>query len=171
MRMRKPAVFVVLLMLPAFACHSALSVGGDHATASLANTETETTTDFDVTIDQASDIMPAPGAQPLDVKYLITIANRSGAPVTIERIAMRSIGQGGGTQLPLTTRRYKEVKIGPNESAKLDFWATVSILDSRNATLPNVLRATIDFGPADAKRQESFVRQINQFSVGISGSR
>jgi hypothetical protein len=147
-----------LLILLAFGCGS-LGVSGNQGSALINNDiDRDSTGDFDIEIDQPSESTIMPQLTQYDVKYEITIYNHTDAPVKVKRVALQSVG-GGGSSLPPSTRRYERT-IGPHGSEKIEFWATVNIANQRMPTLPNIVRATIDFDTNGTSRRENFTRNM-----------
>jgi hypothetical protein len=151
------------------------SVGRDRATLTAAgDIQSETTHDFDVSVDQIAAPMAMPTSSsertpviPLDVQYAITVTNHTSEPVTIQRIALST--PPGPFSIPVTQRSFK-TSIAPGASERVEFWATGNARDANaGAQAPTIIRTRITFETSGgAKRSESFLRRVNgAFSVGV----
>jgi hypothetical protein len=171
--MKRLAGISVLLLLAGCAGNS-LSVDSGNGTAALTgDTQADTTTDFDVKIDQASAPMAMPASStdrtpvaPLDIKYTITVTNRTNEAVTLEHITLST--PNGPFELEQRTRAYHDV-IAPGGSKQVDFWARAQVRDANlGAATPALVRMMIQFQGSQGKRTESFMRDVNgRFSAGI----
>ncbi len=130
----------------------------------------ETTDDFDVDVEQLNSPMVMRGFSTVDVKFEVAVTNRTKAPVTLEHIALQSVG-AGDYQIPSRSRPFHKM-IAPWEQQKFEFWATAQVNDPDIGTkAPLTLRTTLTLTDGGKKRLESFVRRVNgRVVIGISGS-
>ncbi|HEY0140129.1 MAG TPA: hypothetical protein VGF48_04480 [Thermoanaerobaculia bacterium] len=133
------------------------------------NTEGQSTEDFDVAVVQSNTPMVMEGDTSADVRFDITVRNRTSQPYTIRRIALQSLG-GSTYRLPISTRSY-EMQIAPGTEAKLEYWASTEVSDSTiGARAPLVLRTTLSVVGADGTpREEIFTGRVNgHVAVGVT---
>ena len=165
----------ILILLAGCAGNSVAVDNGNGTAAFTGDTQADTTTDFDVKIDQVSAPMAMPTAAhdrtpvaPLDIKYAITVTNRTNEPVTLEHITLST--PNGPFELEQRTRAYNDV-IAPGGSKQVDFWARAQVRDANlGAETPALVRMIIQFEGAQGKRSESFMRDVNgRFGAGIGG--
>lgn len=158
---------LVLLM----ACVSGSIGNKGHDVELLTGDEADSTTDFDVDIEQATTPMAMPAAVPgtIDVKYAITIVNQTAEPVQLQRIDLQSIG-GERMQVDVSTRKFDKV-IAAGAKAVVDYWATARVQDATiGASTPIVIRTRLHLKAGEAQRQESFTRRVNgHFAAGVGG--
>jgi hypothetical protein len=132
---------------------------------------TESTDDFDVQIEQTTTPMVMPGTipGPVDVKYSITVANRTKEPIHLSQVDLRSVG-GETPRIDVTTRKFNKT-IEPGAKATLEYWATVHVRDATiGAAGPMVIRTQLHLEAGEAKRLESFTRRVNgRLSIGVGG--
>ncbi len=88
----------------------------------------------------------------IPIHYQVRVANRSGEPITLTRIEVRSIGQGAYT-LTSQTHPFKQ-KIAPSGYEIVDFWAPAFIDD------PTVYGAN---GPVTIRTVAHFDSPVGQF--------
>lgn len=163
-----------LLVFLAGCAGNSMSVDNANGTAAFTgDTQADTTTDFDVTIEQVSAPMAMPTSAndrtpvaPLDIKYAITVTNRTSEPVTLKHISLST--PNGPFELEQRTRAYNDV-IAPGVSKKVDFWARAQVRDANlGAGTPALVRMIIQFEGSQGKRSESFMRDVNgRFAAGI----
>jgi len=95
-----------------------------------------------------------------DLRFLITVKNRTDAPWTIERIALQSMG-GGTYSMPVRTRAFDRV-VAPGAAEEFEFWATVDLADDAIlARAPITMRATLYAKNDERARTEEFMQRIN----------
>ena len=165
-----------LLVLLAGCAGNSMSVDNGSGTAAFTgDTQADTTTDFEVQIDQVSAPMAMPTSAhdrtpvaPLDIKYAITITNRTNQPVTVKHITLST--PNGPFELEQRMRAYNE-EIAPGGSKKVDFWARAQVRDANlGAGTPALVRMIIQFQDSQGKRSESFMRDVNgRFGAGVGG--
>jgi hypothetical protein len=150
------------------------SVDNGNASAVIAgDTQSDTTSDFDITIDQVSAPMAMPTSAndrtpvaPLDIEYAITITNRTKEPVKVKHITLST--PNGPFEIETRMRNFNE-EIAPGDAKKVDFWARADVRDANlGAKTPALVRAIIQFEGPQGKRTESFMRDVNgRFGAGI----
>ncbi len=163
-----------ILVLLAGCAGNSLSVDNDKGTAAFTgDTQADTTNDFDVKIEQVSAPMAMPTSAndrtpiaPLDIKYAITITNRTSEPVTLKHITLST--PNGPFQLEERMRAYNEV-IAPGGSKQVEYWARAQVRDANlGAGTPALVRTIIQFDGSQGKRTESFMRDVNgRFAAGV----
>jgi len=162
---------LLLIGLGSFACAGGtISRTSDGTAASLMTGDAgETTEDLDVDIEQMNAPMMMAGFTTVDVKFEVAVKNRTQTPVTIEHIALQSVG-AGDYQIPPRSRPFHKT-IAPGAEQKFEFWATAQVGDTTIGTkAPLTLRAMLTLKDVQGKRTESFVRRVNgRVAVGISG--
>ena len=123
-------------------------------------TEDSSTDDFDVEIEQANEPLTMRGNTTTDLRFLITVRNRTDAPWTIERIALQSMG-GGTYTMPVRTRAFDRV-VAPGAAEEFEFWATVDLAeDAILARAPITMRTTLYAKNDGDTRTEEFMQRIN----------
>lgn len=129
----------------------------------------ETTDDFDVDVEQLNAPMLMRGFNSVDVKFEVAVTNRTAIPVTVEHIALQSVG-AGEYQIPPRSRPFQKL-IAPGAQEKFEFWATAQVDDPTIGTkAPLTLRTMLTLKDAQGKRTESFVRRVNgRVAIGITG--
>ncbi|HVR40166.1 MAG TPA: hypothetical protein VMU84_13810 [Thermoanaerobaculia bacterium] len=129
--------------------------GSDAATAKLTKPE--------IMIIQTSNVPSA--ARHVDgglpIQYRVRVANKAGEPITLRRIALRSVGQGA-----YTINGYSQafnVTIEPDQFQEVEFYvpAFVDIVTMAGANGPVTLRGTYYFDSPVGKFQETQVGQVN----------
>jgi len=165
---------ITLALLLAGCSGNMASIDNGNASAVLTgDTQSDTTSDFDVRIDQVSAPMAMPTSAhdrtpvaPLDIKYAITITNRTKEPVTIKHITLST--PNGPFEIETRMRNFNE-QIAPGDAKKVDFWARADVRDANlGAATPALVRAIIEFEGPQGKRTESFMRDVNgRIGVGI----
>lgn len=169
--MARETAALLLIGFCSFACASGtVSRTPDGTAASLMTGHvTETTEDLDVAIEQMNAPMMMSGFTSVDVKFEVAVKNRTQAPVTIEHIALQSVG-AGDYQIPPRSRPFHKT-IAPGEERKFEFWATAQVGDTTIGTkAPLMVRAMLTLKDAQGKRTESFIRRVNgRVAVGITG--
>jgi hypothetical protein len=129
----------------------------------------QSTNDFDVEIEQVTTPMAMPSAipGPVDVKYAITVANRTTAPIHLSQVDLQSVG-GESPQIDVMTRKFNKT-IEPGAKATFEYWATVHVRDATiGAAGPMVIRTRLHLNAGETKRQESFTRRVNgRLSIGV----
>jgi len=135
----------------------------------LGGDDSDSTTDFDVSIDQTTTPMAMPAAMPgpIDVKYTITIENHTMSPVQLKQIDLQSVGSDV-VQVDLTTRKFDK-KLEPGNKVTLEYWATARVQDANiGANSPMVIRTRLHLWSGDNERLESFTRRVNgHFAIGV----
>ncbi len=146
---------LLLLVLTAGCATTGTLVGNTGGTSAEGSTD-----DFAVTIVQANAAPVMRGQSSADVRFDITIANRTQEPYTIKRIALQSMS-GSGFTIPVRARTFdKTIDAGAN--AQLRFWATAQVSDAGTPRQPVTLRASVDAVTASGEeRSETFTAQIN----------
>jgi hypothetical protein len=143
---------LALLLLLSFACASGSGQSG--------RTRNASTEDFDVAIEQANAPMTMPAHGSADLRFVITVKNRTAAPWTIERVALQSMGNGTFS-IPVRTREFDRV-LAPGAEEQLEFWATAELKDDPIlARAPITMRATLTVKNDAGRRQEEFLQRIN----------
>lgn len=146
-----------------------ISNQGDSVEMLTGPDQTDSTSDFDVDIDQSTTPMAMPAATPgpIDVKYTITVENRTQAPVQLKQIDLQSVGTDV-VQVDLTTRKFNKT-LEPGKKVTVDYWATARVQDANiGAKSPMVIRTRLHLWSGDNERLESFTRRVNgHFSVGV----
>lgn len=150
-------------LLLALACSSGLGTG------ITGQTDGQSTEDFDVRVEQANTPMVMEGHDTADVRFDITVRNRTAEPYTIRRIALQSLG-GSTYRVPLNTRSYEKT-VAPGTEAKIEYWASTAVDDvTLGAKAPLVLRTTLNVVGNDGKpREETFTARVNgHVAVGVT---
>jgi len=111
--------------------------------------------------------MPGAIPGPVDVKYAITVTNRTRESVHLSQIDLQSVG-GETPQIDVTTRKFNKT-IEPGAKATVEYWATVHVRDATiGAAGPMVIRTRLHLDAGETKRLESFTRRVNgRLSVGV----
>jgi hypothetical protein len=124
------------------------------------------TEDFDVSIVQAETPMMMYGQPDVDIKFDITVLNRTKEPCTVKRIALQSIG-GVSFEVPVTTREFKKV-IAPGQKAKFGYWARAYVTDATSRQ-PVTMRALLETVSASGQeRSEEYTARLNgRFQVQL----
>jgi hypothetical protein len=120
-----------------------------------------TTDDFHVSIQQTNNPLTELGHELVEVRYNITVKNRTAEPWTIERIALQSVGASGIFVVPASVQEFNRV-ITPGAEEQFDFRVTADV--HTNATpskvRPVTLSAKLYAAREDVKREEEFARQL-----------
>ena len=117
------------------------------------------TEDFDVNLVQSNTSMMTYSETDTDIKFDITVTNKSKEPYTIRRIALRSIG-GESFSIPVTTRAYTKT-IAPGQNAMFPYW-TKAYVNDQTSKQPVTMHTWIEAVSASGnKRSEEFTSQIN----------
>jgi len=173
MKMKNLLCAGAVILLAGCAGNSASIDNGNGSAVLTGDTQADTTTDFDVKIDQVNAPMAMPASPndrtpvaPLDIKYAITVTNRTNDPVTLEHITLST--PNGPFEIEQRTRSYKDV-IAPGGSKEVEFWARATVRDANlGAATPALVRMIIQFEGPQGKRTESFMRDVNgHFGAGI----
>jgi len=129
----------------------------------------QSTDDFDVDVEQMNAPMLMPGFSAVDVKFEVAVTNRTSRAVTLEHIALQSLG-AGTYQIPSRSRPFHKT-IAPGAQEKFEFWAAAQVDDPTMGTkAPLTLRTMLTLKDARGKRTESFVRRVNgRVALGITG--
>jgi len=147
-----------------------ISNKGDDIKA-LGGDDSDSTTDFDVAIDQTTTPMAMPAALPgpIDVKYTITVENHTTSPVQLKQIDLQSVG-GDVMQIDLTTRKFNK-QLVPGNKVTVEYWVTARVQDANiGASSPIVIRTRLHLWNGDSERMESFTRRVNgHFAIGVGG--
>lgn len=150
------ALRLLPLLLLAAACATTGTIVGNTGGASAEGS----TDDFAVTIVQANAAPVMRGQSNAEVRFDITIANRTQEPYTIKRIALQSMS-GGGFVIPVRARTFDKT-IAAGAKAQLPFWATAQVSDTGTPRQPVTLRASVDAVSASGEeRSETFTAQVN----------
>jgi xanthine dehydrogenase molybdopterin-binding subunit B len=169
--MKRQLIPLLLLLLTACA-GGVIANNGKDIEMMAGDDSYDSTTDFDVAIDQATTPMAMPAAVPgpVDVKYVITVENHTKSPVQLKRIDLQSVGTDV-VRVDVSTRRFdKTIEAGAKTS--VEYWATAQIQDATiGAKSPMVIRTRLHLQSGDAaERLESFTRRVNgHLSVGVGG--
>ncbi|HEX7190727.1 MAG TPA: hypothetical protein VF381_04050 [Thermoanaerobaculia bacterium] len=172
--MKKLLGIGVLVLLAGCAGNMAsVDTGGGITFAAAGDTQSDTTNDFEVAVEQANMPMSMPTSAndrtpvaPLDIKYAISITNLTKEAVTVRHITLSS--PEGPFVIRTTMRNYKKT-IGPGATEKVEFWAQAQAADANvGAATPALVRTMIEFEGPQGKRTESFMRDVNgRFGAGI----
>jgi hypothetical protein len=169
-------VLAVALLLPLAGCAgnvASVDNGGGVTLAAAGDTQADTTTDFEVAVEQTSAPMAMPTSPhdrtpvaPLDIKYAISITNNTKEPVTLRHISLST--PDGPFVIRQRMRSYKAT-IAAGGTEKVEFWAQADVADANlGAATPALVRAIIEFEGPQGKRTESFMRNVNgRFGAGI----
>jgi hypothetical protein len=167
------AIGAVILFAGCAGNVASVDTGGGVTFAAAGDTQADTTTDFEVKVDQTTASMAMPTSRndrtpvaPLDIKYAISITNNTKDPVTLRHITMSS--PDGPFVIELRPRSYNK-KIAPGATEQVDFWARATVADANvGAATPSLVRTMIEFEGPQGKRTESFMRNVNgRFGAGI----
>jgi hypothetical protein len=167
--MKRLAIFPLFVLFAACVSGTISNSGKD--LEMLTGEDSESTSDFDVAIEQTTTPMAMPSALPgpVDVKYQITVENRTKEPVKLSQIDLQSVG-GDIVTIDLITRRFNKT-IDPGAKASVDYWATAHVRDANvGADAPLVIRTRLHFKSGDTERKEEFTRRVNgRMSIGVGG--
>lgn len=167
------AIGTVVLLAGCAGNMASVDTGGGVTFAAAGDTQADTTSDFEVRVEQTSAGVAMPTSSkdrtpvaPLDVKYAISITNLTNEPVTLRHITLST--PDGPFVIPTTMRKYRKT-IAPGATEKVDFWAQANSNDANmGAATPALVRTMIEFEGPQGKRTESFMRNINgRFGAGI----
>jgi hypothetical protein len=167
------AVGLLVLVAGCAGNMASVDTGGGMTAVAAGDTQADTTTDFDVTVEQTSAPMAMPTSAndrtpvaPLDIKYAISVTNNTKEPVTLRHISLST--PEGPFVIQQRTRSYKTT-IAPGATEKVDFWAQANVADANiGAGTPALVRTIIEFDGPQGKRTESFMRNVNgHVSVGV----
>ena len=139
------------------------------AQAVVLQSETSSTTDFDVTIEQA-EAPPVMGRNDtLHLAFVITVKNRTPEPATIKRLTLQNAGSSFDVE---TVSKRFDVTVEPGAASKFELVARATGIDATVGTnVPMTLRATIESMQNESRNRASFVRSINgHVAVSVSGS-
>lgn len=143
---------LAVLFLVSLACSS--------ASVHTGRTQDSSTPDFDVVIDQPDAPMTMRNQESVELRFLITVKNRTTSPWTIERIALQSMG-GGAYSVPVRTRELGRV-VAPGAEEQFEFWGTAELSgDPGLARAPITMRTTLYAKNDTGKRSEEFMQRIN----------
>jgi hypothetical protein len=130
------------------------------AEAVVLQSDSSSTTDFDVTIEQ-SEAPPVMGRNDstLYLTFVVTVKNRTLEPATIKRVTL----ENAGTDFDVDTVTKKfDVPIEPGAASKFELVARATGIDVTVGTnVPMTIRATIDSMQNKSRSRASFVRSIN----------
>ena len=157
----------ILSLLLATACVSGtIANNGKDIEAITGDDDAQSTDDFEVAIEQVATPMAMPAATPgpIDVKYAITVENRTKVPVHLSRIDLQTVG-GEQAQIDVMTRKFDKT-IDPGAKTTVDYWATVHVNNANiGASAPMIVRTRLHLDG----RLESFTRRVNgRLAVGLS---
>jgi hypothetical protein len=167
------AIGLLVLLAGCAGNMASVDTGGGVTLAAAGDTQADTTTDFDVAIEQTSASMAMPTSAndrtpvaPLDIKYAISVTNNTKEAVTLRHITLSS--PDGPFVIENSMRNYKKT-IAPGATEKVDFWARAQAADANvGASTPALVRTMIEFEGPQGKRTESFMRNVNgRLGVGI----
>ena len=126
----------------------------------------ETTNDFDVVLTQLNNPPTLSRAIPaIDVKFEVAVTNRTNEPVTVDHISLESLN-AGEYQVPLRSRPFHKV-VAPGAEEKFEFWASArvgAVIVETHA--PLMLRTTLTLSTPGGKRNEAFIRNVNDWLAG-----
>lgn len=129
-------------------------------TANTGSPAEGSTEDFDVSIVQANTPVVMREQSTADLRFDITIANRTEEPYAIKRITLQSMS-GANFTIAARTRPFDQT-IAAGGKAQLTFWATARVWDLGSAKQPLTLRATLDaVSGSGAERSETFTARVN----------
>ena len=137
------------------------------AQAVVYKSESSSTTDFGVTIEQP-EAPPVMGRQDtLNLAFVITITNRTQKPATIKRLTLQNAGSNFDVD---TVSKPFDVTIAPGAVSKFELVARATGIDPSIGTdVPMTVRAVIDAMQDNSRKRASFVRSINgRVAAGIS---
>ena len=137
---------------------------GNQIEALTGDADYDSTSDFDVQVDQATTPIAMPATTPgtIDVRYVITIENRTRSAAHLKRIDLQSVS-GSLVQIDVSTRKFNKI-IEPGAKTSVDYWATARIQDSQiGAKAPMIIRTRLHFDPTTGtdERREEFTRRVN----------
>jgi hypothetical protein len=142
------------LLLLAVSCETATLVGTTGSSAE------GTTDDFNVSIVQANAAMVMRNQSTADIRFNITIANRTQEPYTIKRITLQSMS-GTDFVIPVRSRGFDKT-IAAGAKAELPFWATAQVADIGTPRQPVTLRTIVNaVSEKGGERSETFTARIN----------
>lgn len=153
--MRRILTLVLSLALAGGVVAGCASGGSGAATANLAKPE--------IQIVQTSTVPSA--ARYVDgnlpVQFRVRVTNKAGEPITLKRIALRSVGQGA-----YNVNGYSQafnLTIEPDQFQEVEFFvpAFIDIVTMAGANGPVTLRGTYYFDSAVGKFEEILVQQVN----------
>lgn len=145
------------------------SAGDDEKSAALVGTtgrNTASTEDFDVTIVQAETPMMMYGQPDVDIKFDVTVSNRTNEAYLVKRIALQSIG-GVSFDVPVTTRAFRKT-IPPGQKAKFGYWTRANVTDATSRQ-PVTMRALLEAVSASGReRSEEYTARLNgRFQIQV----
>jgi len=153
--MRRILTLVLSLALAGGVVAGCASGGSGGATANLAKPE--------IQIVQTSTVPSAARYVEgnLPVQFRVRVSNKAGEPITLKRIALRSVGQGA-----YNVNGYSQafnLTIEPDQFQEVEFFvpANIDIVTMAGANGPVTLRGTYYFDSAVGKFEEILVQQVN----------
>ncbi|HEX9981758.1 MAG TPA: hypothetical protein VGF69_00710 [Thermoanaerobaculia bacterium] len=104
----------------------------------------------------------------LPVQYRLRVSNRAAEQITLRRVTIRSIGQGAYDVGP--SSHPFSVKIEPDQSQEVMFWAPANIANSTlvGANGPVTVRIEAAFDSPVGQFQEISIQQVNA-GTGVDG--
>lgn len=98
----------------------------------------------------------------LPVQYRVRVSNKSSEPITLKRIALRSLGQGA-----YNVNGYSQafnVVVEPDQFQEVEFYvpANIDIVSLQGANGPVTLRGTYYFDSPAGKFEEIQISQVNE---------
>ena len=167
------SIGVVVLLAGCAGNVASVDTGGGVTAVAAGDTQSDTTADFDVTVEQTKAPMAMPTAAndrtpvaPLDIEYAISVTNNTKEPVTLRHISLST--PEGPFKIQQRTRNYKTT-IAPGATEKVGYWAEANAADANmGAATPALVRTIIEFDGPQGKRTESFMRNVNgRIGAGI----
>lgn len=137
------------------------------AQAVVVKSDSSSTTDFGVTIEQP-EAPPVMGRQDtLHLAFVITVKNQTQAPATIKRLTLQNAGSNFDVD---TVSKPFDVTIEPGAASKFELVARATGIDpSVGTNVPMTVRAVIESVQNKSRKRASFVRSINgRVAVGVS---
>lgn len=162
----------LVLLFPLAGCVSGTFTNKGNDLELLSGDEDNSTDDFDVSIYQSESPMAMPSAMPgpIDVKYTITVENRTKEPVQLKRVDLQSVGSEQ-MRIDVSTRKFDKA-VAPGQKVSVDYWATARVVDANvGVKTPLIIRTRLHLWDGNKERQESFTRRVNgYFAVGVGGA-
>lgn len=102
----------------------------------------------------------------VDVPFELKLKNRSEEPVRLERLHLRSVGQGV-YEIEGRSRSFGDT-IEPGEETTLKFWSRANVSGGGSTKRPVTLRLVVEYVTGEDAYRDTFVDRINgRFSVGV----
>lgn len=130
--------------------------------------ETWSSTDFDVTIEQRDAPQVMGSFHQVDLHFVVQVENRSWRNAVIKRLSLESAGDQRG--LSPATRPF-DITIEPQATATLEMWTTAYDADPDIGTrVPMMLRASLQSTHEGGRCRSIYVRSLNGRGA-ITGAR